>query len=319
MKSAEDFYAFFQSTLMPIVDALEEERKQLVKKIYTAATIAIIFIIIYSIITSFLSSLIYAAIGGAIGYFIWYQPKWQEFRSRFKTEVIGPILKFCNENLEYNHTEGISRAEFLKSSIFDTGGDRFLSEDLVTGKIGSTTIRFSEVHTQQKHEIKANKGTSGLKRWTTLFKGVVFIADFNKHFNGRTVVLTDQAEKKLGSIGSFFQKMNSSRDPLVKMENIEFEKAFVVYSSDSTEAHYILTPSLMERILSLRLRFSGLQLAFYNSIVFISIPFKENLFEAKPFETLSGHSAIEKYYSQLKMFIGIVEELNLNTRIWTKE
>jgi hypothetical protein len=264
-------------------------------------------------------ALLYVGLAGAAGYFFWYRPKWRDFRSRFKTEVIARIVKFTGEHLEYNPTEGISRIEFLQSNIFDWAGDRFLSEDLVSGKVGSTAIRFSEVHSQRKQELKSDEGTTGFKRWVTLFKGVVFIADFNKHFKGRTMVLTDQAEKALGSIGTLFQKMNSMRDPLVKMENTEFEKAFVVYSSDSIEAHYILTPSLMERILTLRSKLGNIQLAFKGSIVFISVPMKENLFEAKPFQSLSGHNAIEKYFDQLKMFTGIVEELNLNTRIWTKE
>lgn len=339
MKSPQEFYAFYQSTLKPFVESLEEERKKLVKLVYIAAALAVGFLILYgsmgestvtttdlgpgmgksvSHTSSWVNALFYVAIAGGAGYYFWYRPKWKDFTSRFKTEVISRIVTFTNENLTYNPTEGISRIEFLKSSIFDTGGDRFLSEDLVTGKVGNTSIKFSEVHTQDKKEIKS-EGVSAFKRWVTLFRGVVFIADFNKHFNGRTVVLTDQAEKNWGSIGSLFQKMNSSHGSMVKMENTEFEKAFVVYSTDAIEAHYILTPTLMERIVALRSKFSGIQLAFYNSVVFISIPYKENLFEANLFESLTFNYSMEKYHYQVKMFMGIVEELNLNTRIWTKE
>ena len=102
------------------------------------------------------------------------------------------------------------------------------------------------------------------------------------------------------------------------MENPGFEKAFVVYSSQVVEAHYILTPSLMERILNLRSKFGSIQLAFYNSVVFVSVPLKENLFEANIFQSLIAYDKMEKYFMQLQLFTDMVEELNLNTRIWTK-
>ncbi len=338
MKSAEEFQAFYQSTLVPVVEALEAERKKLAKNIYVAGAIAIGFIILYSSLnkatvveqqlgpngptgTSYsggwTNALFYVAIAGALGYFFWFRPKSKAFRARFKGEVIARVVKFYDENLNYSPEAGISRREFMDSTIFDTAGDRYRCEDLVSGKIGSTDIRFSEVHTERKQEVKSQDSSSGFKRYVTLFRGLVFIADFNKHFKGRTMVLTDQAEKSLGGLGTMFQRMNAQRDPLVKMENTDFEKAFVVYASDAVEANYILTPSLMERILQLRAKLGAIQLAFYNSLVFISIPWKEDLFEAGIFQSLTD-SPMDKYFQQLQLFAGIVEELNLNTRVWTK-
>ncbi len=340
MKPTESFHSFYQTTLTPIVNALEWERKEMVKKIYMAGAAAVIFMILYGTINQstvsetqlgpngptqysysggYSGAIFYIAIAGALGYFFWYRPRAKKFRSRFKNEVIRSIIKHADENLEYNPEAGISITDFIQSTIFDTAGDRYLCEDLVSGKIGSTTIRFSDVHTQRKKELKGDDGAPGFKRWVTLFKGIIFIADFNKHFKGRTTVLTDQAEKSLGSLGTFFQKMNAQRDPLVKMENTDFEKAFVVYASDAVEAHYILTPSLMERMLNLRSRLGNVQFAFYNSVVFISIPAKNDLFETNIFRPITAQPEMEKYLVQLQLFTGIVEELNLNNRIWTKE
>ena len=41
------------------------------------------------------------------------------------------------------------------------------------------------------------------------------------------------------------------RQKLIKMDNPEFEKEFVVYSDNPIKARYILTHSLMQRILKL--------------------------------------------------------------------
>jgi hypothetical protein len=104
------------------------------------------------------------------------------------------------------------------------------------------------------------------------------------------------------------------------MEDVEFEKAFAVYSSDQVEARYILSTSLMQRILQFREKTrSKIGLSFIDSEVFIAVPLKENLFEAPFFSSMIKFEMIEGFNKYLVLFIGIVEDLNLNTRIWTKE
>ena len=106
----------------------------------------------------------------------------------------------------------------------------------------------------------------------------------------------------------------------MKLEDPEFEKKFVVYASDQIEARYILTPALMERLREFAEKTKHeVHISFVLSCVFIAISLKENLFEPRIYRTLLDYSTIEKYYDDLMMAIGIVEELNLNRRIWTKQ
>lgn len=326
MKSTAEFQAFYQNSLSAVIADLETTRKGLVKKIYIAGAVTIALIILSTVFgevtntqnidgtTSSTGGVIdvlwYIIAAGALGYFFWFRPKKKEFKTRFKTEVINRIVKFIDESLTYEPESGISRSEFEQSAIIGWAGHRYRCEDLVSGKIGQTVVRFSEVHAQRKHEMGGDdEGNGKFHRWITLFRGVVFIADFNKHFKGRTMVLTDQ----------FLKNGNIKRDPVVKMENPDFEKAFIVHSVDPVEARYILTPSLMERIMKLHSKAKKVQFAFFDSVVFISLPMKKNLFEANLFFSLGGRDDIEKYVGQLQQFTSIVEELNLNTRIWTKE
>jgi hypothetical protein len=345
MKTSEDFQAFYRSDLLSVIDGLEGERKKTTKRVYWAiAAIVALFVIqltisiasgdeLVSVVAvdnqgkplpgqpeqkgsgGFGLILLSAAVGG-LGYYFWFLPKSKELKSRFKSEVIGKMVKFVDPSLEYHPSSGISRAEFEQSKIFLTSGDRFMCEDLVKGTLQKTPIRFSEVHTQKRER---SNGDSSKESWVTLFKGMMFIADFNKHFHGRTVVLTDQAEKTFGSLGTMFQKMNSVRDPLIKFENVDFEKAFAVYGTDPIEAHYILSPALMERIMSLKTLMGSIQLSFVESSVFVSIPTRKNFFEARIFSKFDNYQMLESYHRQLQLVTGIVENLNLNTRIWTKE
>jgi hypothetical protein len=43
------------------------------------------------------------------------------------------------------------------------------------------------------------------------------------------------------------------------------------------------------------------------------------MFEPKYFSSVSDFSPILDYYNDLAFAAGIVDDLNLNTRIWTKE
>lgn len=345
MKSSADFQTFYKASLLPVLETLEAERKKLIKPIYLFV-LAIVVIILIKVVMVMVSDepaipvevitdqgpqpvsgdsgssgifdiILLLGGAGALGYFFWFLPKSRGLRNRYKNDVIGAVVKFIDPSLTYQPKAGITRDEYMQSGIFTTGGDRYNCEDLVAGKIGSTAIRFSEVHCEEKHTTY-NDG----KRQTTyktLFRGILFVADFNKHFKGRTVVLTDQAERTLGSLGTMFQKMNVMRDALIKMDNVDFEKAFAVYGTDPVEANYILSPALMERILNFKQRSGNIQLSFSNANVYMSIPVRENLFEPRIFSTMTESKSLERYFDYLQMTTGIVEELNLNTRIWTKE
>ena len=107
------------------------------------------------------------------------------------------------------------------------------------------------------------------------------------------------------------------RGELVKMDDPEFEKLFVVYSKDQIEARYILSTSLMKRIIDFKKKTKkDIYLSFINNKIFVAISYYKNLFEPRIFSTLINFDLIKEYYEDMVIAIGIVEELNLNTRIW---
>jgi hypothetical protein len=89
---------------------------------------------------------------------------------------------------------------------------------------------------------------------------------------------------------------------------------------DQVEARYILTPSLMERILAYKCKWkSRISLSFCDSKDYIAISMNKNLFEARIFKPVADYSFMEENLRFLILLTEIVEDLNLNTRIWTKE
>jgi hypothetical protein len=314
----KDFTSFYDGKLLPVLKDLEVDRKKIISAIpkYALAAIAIVILLVGFFSSPFLGIL---AVGG-IGYFF-YKNHWSkidELKARFKKQVIYAMVKYIDESLEYSPSSGIHSNEYHQSDLFKSRVDSYRCEDLVAGTIGKTSIRFSEVHTQRK-EVSRDSDGKTQTRWVNIFRGIFFVADFNKHFNGRTVVLPDTAEKLFGSLGTMFQKMNAERDSLIKLEDPEFEKAFAVYGTDQVEARYILSTSLMQRIVEFRKKSGEIHLSFANSQIYMAIPVSTNLFEASPFKSFLDFKKLSTYHNYLALSAGIVEDLNLNTRIWTKE
>ena len=187
------------------------------------------------------------------------------------------------------------------------------------GKIGATAIRFCELHTQYKTTRRDSKGHTHTE-WHTIFRGLFFMGDFNKHFSGSTIVLPDSAEALFGKFGQWLQSFSFGRDQLIKMDDPEFEKLFVVYGTDQIESRYILSPALMQRIVEFKTkRQKSIYLSFVGSSIFVALSETRALFEPKIFSSILDFETVCEYFEDLRVAVEIVEDLNLNTRIWSKE
>lgn len=313
MQSQESFRAFYDTTLLPVLHELEAERQKLVRSLFLyvggGLVLAVPLFAFVHPIAGFAPPIL-----ALVVYYIKFGSTISAKKARFKQEIIGKTVTFLHGDLSYDHTRYIDKSTYHRSKLYLENISRYNGDDLVSGKVGKTAIRFCELHTQQVR--KSGKNTTVV----TIFRGLFFIADFNKKFIGETFVLPDLAESTFGSLGTFFQKMNMSRPKLVKLEDIEFEKAFAVYGTDQIEARYILSTALMQRIMGFRKKTGkSISMSFIDSNVFIGIPVSKDLFEAPMFSTLVNYSLIAEYYNYLALCIGIVEDLDLNTRIWTKE
>ena len=235
-------------------------------------------------------------------------------RAYFRTVIIPELFSEAMPELKYVPGAGISRSRFESFELFGSF-DRYSSEDKLSGRIGKTEFTAAEVHIEKKHKSKDKT------YYSTIFRGVVFIADFNKELNHRTVVLPDVAERCFGKLlGNFFQKMNFMQGSLVKLENPEFEKVFAVYSENQIEARYILTPVMMERLLKLRnSKRDNLRLLFEGNHVVVAFSAPSGWLEPPFFGKLHQTCVLENVLDELLSALSIVAELDLNTRIWTKK
>jgi len=225
------------------------------------------------------------------------------YRQRFKHEVVAEIFKIACPTAAYDPNRGIPESVFDEAGLFAARGS-YKSDDLVRGTIGDTPFEAAEVGRQY---------STGGKNSTTyiVFKGLFFHIDFNKKVRGTTIVVPESAPSyRLGDHGSLQE---------VSLEDPDFEREFAVYSDDEVEARYILTPAMMERLLSLRARAGKpVYMAFKNHRVYLGIHFDRALFEPGIASTTSREAIVEMA-GLFALADTIVRELDLNTRIWTKD
>ena len=237
---------------------------------------------------------------------------------QYKKLVIPALLKEIDPGLAYHAKGYIPEKDFSRSKIFSSGNS-YRGEDLVYGSYKGIPLRFSELKVKEEHHGGRNSSCR------IIFIGVFMIADFNKDFKFSHWVLPDTAEATFGQlIGNFIQKHKlSGRGHMTRMEDVEFEKKFVVYTEDDTEARYILTPKLMRTMLMLSNRFNTgatrIAFAFMNSNVYIAIPTDRgrNLFEMPSFGALDAET-VRKTKAELKDILGVFDAMELDLRIWSK-
>jgi hypothetical protein len=240
------------------------------------------------------------------------------YKQEFKRRIVGALVRFADPGLTYQPEGCIPQDLFLASRLFPHSIDRYRGEDRIAGRIGETEVAFSELHAEYKTTSTDSRGRRS-EQWHTIFKGLFFTADFNKAFSGTTVVLPDVAQRALGQLGQKLQGLNATRGQLVKLEDPEFEREFVVYGDDQVEARYLLSTSLMRRILDFQHK-TGRQIhvSFALSSVFVALTSSRDMFEPSLLQSIVRRETIQEFWDDLQLAVGIVDDLNLNTRIWTK-
>jgi hypothetical protein len=323
MKTLDELRNFYTTRLTVDLRELEGKRRQVMHNSLVAGGVVLVLGLIVAGVAMSQGAppvvLVFVLIGCVIIGGIAFAIIGKGYKAEFKQRIIGRIIRFLEPGLSYQPDGLIDERIFKTSALFTQGIDRYSGEDLVQGMVGKTRITFSEVHAEYKTTSTDSKGRRKT-HWHTIFKGLFFIADFNKHFQGQTVVLPDTAESLFGGFGKMLQAWNIARADLVTLEDPQFEREFVVYGSDQIEARYILSMSLMQRILDFQ-RKTGtkISLSFVGSMVYVALPMTRNCFEPDYFAAADDFKRIAEYYRDLSLVIGIVEDLNLNTRIWSKE
>jgi hypothetical protein len=308
MKSEAEVRKFFATELHDALFPLEEYRKKKIRKIRTYCYIALVFVIplVFVIIQQW---------GVLVGFFIFailfslglaYETlgKMQDaLQEKFKSGALPRLLEYLFHQFTYNPNQRIARSTLIESQLISDEITVIEGEDFMRFKLGETGIMFCETIVYRK-----NKSDG------PIFHGVFLVASFNKHFKSQTIILP---RSKVSILSKIIKYKIFDIFKVIKLEDADFNREFTVYSTDQVEARYILSPSLMSRILFYKQKVNRkISFSFVHDKMFCTIPNYINLFEPALFNSFYDFAFIQKSYEALKHYTDIVEDLNLNLRIW---
>lgn len=216
----QDFNTVYHN-LTSILETLEKKRLELKKKGTRNGGIAvgIIFIVGFALLAASNMAgpgIAILAVLCCIIFIYSIHIKSAELSIHYKNNVISQIVSAICPGAFYEPNQGISESSFINSGLF-MEPDRYQCEDLISGQIDKTTFRCSEVHAEERRVTTNGKGQTQTY-WVDIFKGFLFIADFQKDFKGHTTIFRNSWIKL---------RFGEQR---VKLENPDFEKSFDVYS-----------------------------------------------------------------------------------------
>ena len=144
------------------------------------------------------------------------------------------------------------------------------------------------------------------------FRGLFAYAILPKKINGTVIILPDKLTSHLDYLAETIQAMKTIDGcKLVKLEDPEFERRFVVYSTDEILARYILTPLMMQQMTSLHSKYNrDIMLSFDADKFYFSVPMPEGLLTLGN-KSITGRKSIQVIYDNVTVAQSILQELRL--------
>ena len=320
MKTIKELEKFYFENLKLTLDKVEEDRTKSIGRMFKHFFICTLLFVILAVI---LMMNVRIEVNGicifGAAYFMSMQGIYSSAKSKyndnFKDSIIKPLIHSIDESLVYYKNKCISIDNFIKTDLFKKP-DVLSGDDYVCGEIDGVKIEFSDVNALTKSEGKDKK-----VEYKSFFRGFFIKASFNKNFQGKTLVLPDSTQSIFSSLlSNWLEFKDTKKGRLLTMDNDEFEREFVVYSTDQIEARYILTPTMMERLLDFKKK-SGypLYISFVDDSIHAVIGNNKNSFEATLFQSVLDYGVAFEYIQNLHLASAIISDLKLNAKLWGKK
>lgn len=224
------------------------------------------------------------------------------FEVKLKRTFLFKVLKEHFDNVVYSYS-GFKRDYIKDFDIIDTG-DRFTSNDYVSGKYKN--INFQQADVKIERRVNDSDGDS----WQELFYGKIMIFDFNKDFKDNLIVYNHK----------FNAYKNNCIFSKIETDDIPFNYYFSVRCENEHEAFYILTPHFMQKLKSINKKLDyGLLFAFSSSKLIVAINNRVDSFEHKVSVKIDEKKIEKDIFKDLKLIMDLVDDLNLDNDLFRKE
>lgn len=242
-------------------------------------------------------------LGGMLCLALGYNHAKKKFANAYKQEIVRDALSEVFDKVSFNPAYGIS-CDRLRETALVNVGNRFSSNDRICAFYRGVFFEQSDVHIEKK---------SGKNNRVTIFRGRWMIFSFPKKFSCDLQIFTRDFSAAKQKIGFFLHQ--EERLSAIETENEEFNRTFVVRGNNQLEAFYLLTPHLMETLLTLPSTFfCPLMLLFTDGQFHVALHDRKDAFEPRLFGSLDPTENRNRVRAEMAVITQIIEELDLDKK-----
>ena len=237
-----------------------------------------------------------------------YKPR-AEAISRMKTGINSAIAGAVGLTYEEKREAG---AGFALARLFDMlpGYTRSSFEDFWSGEIAGHPFELFEAHLEQKR----SSGKSS--HYVTVFRGAIMRFGFGTPFHGTTLLTRDGRYRKF-LIGGRKDRIKAGGLEMecVDLVHPDFEDMFDLYSTDQTEARYLVDPVYCEQLIAIEHAFAGkkIRTLFHEGQALVILEM-DNMFESGSLDSSRDRELLERTCQQFGSLADLANALDKERR-----
>jgi hypothetical protein len=243
-------------------------------------------------------ALLLLTIIGAVAGEYWAAYKLErQYRRRYKERVLPQLLAdFGDLRYQPASTDEVKRLGALR---IVPDFDSVRADDEVSGTYDGLPVRIIEACLRRRQQ----------KKSVVVFDGLFVAITLPRSLSGTTVVLTDR-----GGWENFKARWRGGSLEVVRLDDMEFEQRYEVYSTDQIEARALLTPAFMERFLGFATR-SGFSLPgaiAEGSTLVVALPKRMgtgDLFEPPAYWQPAGGAALVRLENDIRAVLAMADSV----------
>ncbi|MBE7706390.1 MAG: DUF3137 domain-containing protein [Cyanobacteria bacterium SIG30] len=308
MLTRREFINKFYSEIVPILEPLEQKRKRYrikniktVLKCLASGTISMVLGILlfkYKEASSDPTLATIATILCGSGFALWcflfesIFSKISKFETEIKNQIMPTICSYIGD-IEWKkrsrgYANGVRESQLIRKYDYQ------YCDEVFTGSYKDIPYVIAEVLFTEK----GNKGEY------PVFRGIIIKIDVNKEFNSHTLIMpTPNWEFRI------LKGLERTQ-----LDNINFEKKYNVFTNNEVEARYLITPTFMERLNTIKMAFFArrIRCAFHNGNLLIALNSRRDVFSiGKLYSTILNIKPYLRMYEEIASIINLIEHLKM--------
>ncbi|MEM1215809.1 MAG: DUF3137 domain-containing protein [Bacteroidota bacterium] len=299
----EQFRKYYNTHVYPELKRTERLRKRLLTLIFLSLVLIVVVLSISAYLGVMLLSIFLIM---PITFYLFYLAyRIQVFRQTFKPRIVGLVLDFMNEQLNFTQLsyypkEFIPKKLFQQSMIFATAAPYYQGEDFIKGFVGEMPFALSELVVREFSPM-----TNKLQ---DVFEGVFLHSIFPEEGVEGTIVVWPRHKKQYltRSIKSFNFEGGYNQD--YEINDPYFRDNFLVYAAPDTHVEGILSQPMQEAIATyVAFTKKDMYFAFHDRHIFCGIAEDRDLLEPAIFTSNIHFDLIREFYYDIMVVLKIIE------------